>query len=256
MSRALTGLTILITRPKGQADGIINACHEQGAAIIHEPMFEITEPDSYDSIQSASQLLPQADWAIFTSTNAVAYALDFVEEWPSRVRVTAIGPKTAEMLIDNGVEVTAMPEKDYRTEGLLELPELQSIEGQTAIIFTGQNPRQTLEAQLSERGANVCVAHAYQRRYITKANPALLKQLQASKIDVSLITSGETLNQLVSLYLKSAKISDIGVFIVASKRIAALAASLGVPEPSIVVASSATDEAMLQALIKWRSIHE
>ena len=68
----LRGLHIVVTRPAGQADGLIERLETLGATVLHAPTIRIADPPSYTALDAALRHLPSYDWIVWTSANGVA----------------------------------------------------------------------------------------------------------------------------------------------------------------------------------------
>ena len=73
MKPALQGLRVLVTRPEGQAAGLINALTQAGAEVIHYPVLEIEAIEDNPAQQAILSDLSQFKALIFISTNAVRF---------------------------------------------------------------------------------------------------------------------------------------------------------------------------------------
>ncbi len=120
---------ILVTRPAHQADNLCDLIRENNGISIRFPTLEIVPIISDNS--EIEQHLMQADWFIFTSTNAVrCYCSQLDDAKIRRLKIKsclAIGKATAKALISVGLNVDLMPEHGYNSEALLELSELQNV---------------------------------------------------------------------------------------------------------------------------------
>ena len=83
--------------------------------------------------------------------------------WPSGVPVAAIGDATAEALRNSGFPAVISPPVRHDSEGLLEMPELQSVRDKSIVVFRGEGGREKLKEALEERGARVTYAECYRR---------------------------------------------------------------------------------------------
>ena len=106
---------------------------------------------------------------------------------------------------------------------------------------------------LRSRGAQVDYAECYRRaKPDIDVNP-LLQQWVRNQVDIIIVTSDEGLHNMYEL------VGELGrqwlmktPLVVVSDRTAALAQQMGFTQPSII-ATKASDEALLQAMIDWRN---
>lgn len=135
--KPLAGQRVVVTRPPGQAESFARRLRELGAEPLLFPTIRIVSPEEPGPLQRAAAELPSYDWVVFTSVNGVdrlARAVGEVgrgggAEGPgnaagkrsplAHARVAAIGPATAEKVVERfGVEPDVVPE-EYRAELLV-----------------------------------------------------------------------------------------------------------------------------------------
>src|SRR5512140_1049589 len=68
---ALRGKTILITRPREQAEEFSSFLQDRGATVVFVPAIQIVPPGSWEQFDAALESAEQYDGFIFTSANAV-----------------------------------------------------------------------------------------------------------------------------------------------------------------------------------------
>lgn len=115
--KPLFGRTIVVTRPKKQAAGVVRSLRRHGAFVYEYPTIEI-EPNQEvaDQLESEIKSLSKYDWVIFTSVNGVGVFFDKVSElgFDSRifggVRVCTIGTATSNKLAEYSIKADLVPE--------------------------------------------------------------------------------------------------------------------------------------------------
>lgn len=253
--KPLEGEIVLVTRPLRQARPMVAALEAAGATPRLLPMLAIRPPEPADAAAAALLLHGQrraAAW-IFTSANAVAAAEKMFNPKHWHAPVFAVGEATAEALRQLGHVARRPPPEAIHSEGLLSLPELQVMVGQTVVIVTGEGGRDGLREPLLARGAVVEVATVYRRVVV----PHLAETVAATLDGVTalLVTSGES---LVALHkcLRSALPAAAQVqllarpLVVPSRRVAAMAKGLGFAEARLP--ATVSDAAFVQALLDGR----
>jgi uroporphyrinogen-III synthase len=105
--------------------------------------------------------LPTPDIAIFVSSNAVRFGLQYIPA--NGVRIAAIGPATRASLEAEGRTVDIYPAGGFDSEHLLQNPELLQVAGKTVRIVRADSGRELLATTLRERGAHVDYLSAYRR---------------------------------------------------------------------------------------------
>lgn len=249
---ALTGYSIAITRPVGQATRLSELIAEQGGKPIPFPLMAIAPLADYSVFEQKLAGLESYDWAIFISSNAVQNAMPRLlakfGNPPGNLRFAAIGPSTAAELTKFGVMATLTPEERFDSESLLALPEMQAVTNNNIMIFRGVGGREVLADTLKARGASVDFAECY-RRINPQSNADVLSSLwQNAQLDAVIVTSSEAMRYLLDItdHGNASWIRAV-TLCVNHARIAELPQQLGL---KTAIADAPGDEAMLQCLIK------
>jgi uroporphyrinogen-III synthase len=250
VTRALEGLTVVVTRPARQAGPFVAMLRDAGADAILLPAIEI-EPIELDAASRPALVPDNFDWTVYTSANAVAWSLPQLPR-PARTRVAAIGRATARALDEQGIRVDAVPQGASDSEGLLALGAFADLRGQRILIVKGAGGRTLLRDELARRGAELVLCEVYRRRPAA-TDPAALEALRSAGGHARLIvavTSGEVLGALLEAAPddRLPTLRD-ATLLVPGERVAASARSLGWRGP-LVVAPSAEDGVMLAALAR------
>ncbi len=248
-ARPLAGMVVLVTRPLRQARPLLSLLEAAGAEARLLPMIAIRPVQDSAAATALLRSHRQAAAWLFTSANAVAAAQNLMPAAHWQAPLFAVGEATAGALKKLGHSALRPPPDAIHSEGLLSLPALQSVAGQSLLIVTGEGGRDGLREPLLARGANVEVATVYRREVV----PHLPETVQATLEGVTtlLLTSGES---LVALHralpaARKAQLLQLPV-VVPSGRVQAMARSLGFSRP--LLAATVSDQAFLQALIDWR----
>ena len=231
----LENKTILITRPEGLANSLLQRIKDLGGTALHYPVIRITNVEESDTLNFIINNLPIFDIAIFISPTAVIKTLEIIKTLPKNIEIAVIGRSTQTMLNKQGYSVQMVPD-DFNTESL--------------IIFRGVGGRDLLADTLKQRGAEVAYAETYQR---TINSLPSLSEDEINSIDVLSITSNEGLQNLYDLTDDSSKTKLTSLaLIVPGSRAFKLAQSLGFKD--IVLANNASDDAYLDAISDHFSI--
>jgi uroporphyrinogen-III synthase len=246
----LEGLRVLVTRPAHQAENLCRLISTQGGVAVRFPTLAIVEPDNLAAVQSTLQHLNDFTWMIFTSSNAVNFALKAnsgkIAEFKAR-QIAAIGKATADALKLAGLSIQALPEQNYNSEALLALPAMQNVQGQKMLIVRGEGGREELANTLRARGADVCYLNVYKRTIPNSCNNDVSLLLEQQQLDIITATSVETLqNLLIMLDTKYHSQLFALPLIVVSDRIKQVANEMGFKR--IAVARSPSDEAILETI--------
>ncbi len=253
MTVSLAGKGILVTRPREQAAPLLERLQAAGARPLLFPSIEIAPPEDTARLQDVIERLAQFDWAIFISPSAVDMAWPAIEsrlgQWPSQVKIAAVGPGTARALQRHGIGQVRLPEQGSDSEALLALGEFQQPAGRRVVIFRGQGGREWLAETLRERGAWVEYAECYRRR-LPAADPApILAAWQRGGIDAVSVTSAEGVRNLFALLGEAGRewLCATPMF-VPHARIAEAARALGVRQVQVTATG---DEGLLKSMNEW-----
>ncbi|QPK62802.1 uroporphyrinogen-III synthase [Methylomonas sp. LL1] len=247
MTSGLNGAQILVTRPAAQADTLCGLIQQQGGKALRFPTLEIRPaPVDDEAIENALG----SDWLIFTSTNAVDFALKALDGKMQRLqtaRIAAVGPTTANALRQAGLSVACVPETEFTSEGLLAQVAMRQVDAKHITLVRGVGGREKLAETLRSRGATIGYLEVYCRQRPDIDNSPLIDQLRAGTLAATTITSGEALqNLLAMLDTASAALLRKLPLVVVSDRIGQQAQQLGFEH--IAVSLQPTDAAILETL--------
>lgn len=190
---------VLITRAHAQAGDLERQLRALGAIPILFPSIRIVPPaDNYAALDAALQQLATFDWAVFTSVNGVQHVwqrLDVLGLEPQEfasVRFAAIGPATAKVLTDAGLDVAVVPER-YVAEALLDA--IPHPAGQRFVLPRAAIARDALRIGLEDAGAEVVEAPAYDTVRVTPSAEALAAL--DTGVDVLTFTASSTVHNFV-----------------------------------------------------------
>ena len=248
---ALAGKGILVTRPREQADGLIERLTAIGARPLAFPSIEIAPPQDPARLQAVLVRLADFDWAVFVSPSAGACffaALDG-RALPATLRVATIGEASARALRRHGLSDIVFPEDGADSEGLLALPPMQAMQGQRVLIVRGEGGRELLADTLRARGAEVEYAECYRRRRPEADATPILLAWRNGAIDAVTASSGEGARNLFAMLGEAGApfLRDTPWF-VPHARIAEAAQALGVRH---VTVSAPGEAGLLITLEEW-----
>jgi uroporphyrinogen-III synthase len=252
LSKVLSGVRVLVTRPKHQAENLSRLIEAQGGIAVRFPTLDIVPRDD-DAIKSDLANLGRFQWVVFISANAVNFALKANSGkigYTESVRFAAVGKSTAQAMKIAGLPVDLMPENGYNSEALLAMPQLQQVEGQNFLIVRGEGGREQLATTLRSRGAAVNYLEVYKRIIPRIDSSPVMELLAQHRLDVITVTSAEALQNL-SLMLgeknNNNKLLSLIPLVVVSDRIRCIAADMGFNR--ITVTDSPNDTAILETVI-------
>lgn len=247
MTNRIDGARILVTRPRLQAVALCHLIEQHGGEPLRFPTLAI---EAIEPSPAAIDMALASDWMIFTSTNAVDFALQaFDGKMTGRKMpaVAAVGGSTADALRRAGWVVDCVPARDFSSEGLLAEIGLQAVDGQSCIIVRGQGGREKIAETLRARGANVGYLEVYRRYRPDSDNRCLVDSLTRRVLAVATVTSEEALSNLLAMLDEdSVALLRKVPLVVVSERIRQAADALGFE--TIAVSRRPTDMAILETL--------
>jgi len=245
----LAGLGVLVTRPAGQAAGLLAQLRHLGASPILFPTLEILPPADTAALARRLAELPNYDLAIFVSPTAVQYGLAGIPAWPVGLRAAGIGQGTAAALRAAGIGQVLAPSAGGDSEHLLAHAALADMAGQRVLIFRGEGGRQLLADTLAARGARVDYAECYRRGLPVVDPVALLDTWRQGGIQAVTVLSSQGLDNLFTLLGENnAELIRATPLFASHPRIAEHARALGVSHAS---AAHPGEAGLLQCLVEY-----
>ena len=154
-----------------------------------------------------------------------------------------MGAGTANVLRDAKLPIDVYPQDEWNSEGLLDLPEFQNIQGKKIAIIKGEGGREYLADELVNRGADVTPIIAYRRALPVCNVDKYLEMLHREAIDVIICTSAEGLQNLkILLNAAWSNLQKISILVI-SPAMQVRAKELGFEK--IVLAKNASHDAVL-----------
>lgn len=202
--RPLLGKRIVVTRAREQASSLVQALTDLGAAVLECPTIDVIPPESWEALDAAIERIADYQWIVFTSVNGVKYFFQRLFAHNRDVRVLghlstcAIGPATAEALLDFGIKTDILP-KSYRAEAIVESFRSLDAAGKRILLPRAEEARPILPVELAKMGALVEEVTAYRTRAAEESKDLLLESLQASEVDMVTFTSSSTVKNFKSL---------------------------------------------------------
>jgi uroporphyrinogen III methyltransferase/synthase len=201
----LFGRTVLVTRPRGQAEALRAGLAARGAAVVLAPAVEVRPPDSTDALDAALRRLGETDWLVLTSANGVeqVFARLHAAGRDARalggVRVAAVGPATADALRRHGIEPDLVPEA-YTTGHLgRALAATGDLGGWRVLLARSASAGPEPAASLTAAGARVEDVPAYRTGTPETLPEPALEALRAGRADWIAFTTPSTVERLFEL---------------------------------------------------------
>ena len=193
----LAGLRIGVTRPFAQSKSFAEKLRTLGAMSVLMPTIKTFDSIDTQEVKTVIDKVDTYDYIIFSSTNGVDAFFRALKKRGKDSRtlaekkIAAIGPVTAEALLDYGIaaDVTA---KTFIAEGMLEaVLSSEAVKGKKFLLVRSDIGRNTLPEGLKEAGAAVDQAAFYSTQ-TAELKPAAVDMLKKGKIDIITFTSSST----------------------------------------------------------------
>lgn len=246
---------IVVTRPAHQAESFCQMLERAGANALRCPLLIIAPTPNTRSLSRLIQDLDSFDLLLFNSPNAANLGIPQIDSrcnLHGRVRIAAIGAKTAHAITGLGYQVDICPEAGFDSESLLALPILKNVGNTKIAILRGSGGRDLTGSVLRSRGAEVSYIQVYERLPPTKRHFEQIEQiLLHTRFDAVAITSGEAFLALWrGVDTKTRQLLNRSTFLFGSRRMADIAQADGL-QSLVVIADDPSDESMFSALTDW-----
>jgi uroporphyrinogen III methyltransferase/synthase len=177
---ALSGRTVVVTRSRPRARGLVEALHEAGATVIEMSLTTQTGPaDGGAALRAEVARLPRYEWVVLTSANAVNRFMGELRDARQlgRTLVAAVGPASADALRMAGVEPDLVPAEHW-AQGLIEVFPDPDPGSEARVLYpcADQAPP-TIPDGLGEKGWEVTRVEAYRTVALPPPDPDLVAQL-------------------------------------------------------------------------------
>ncbi|WP_372634723.1 uroporphyrinogen-III synthase [Alcanivorax jadensis] len=159
-------MQVLVTRPRGQQQALMDALRHAGHEPLHSPALHIEPLPLSDATRRVLMDLDLFHAVFFASSNAARLALsamaDLWPQWPVGVHWLAVGKATAAEISRWHLQPT-VPNGGFNSEAVLSLPCLQQLAEKKVLLCRGESGRELLAQTLAERGAEVVTLPFYRR---------------------------------------------------------------------------------------------
>ena len=201
-SRPLWGQTIIVTRAREQASGLVEGLKLKGARVLQCPTIRVEPLEDTSVADEAIADLSGFDWVVLTSTNGVDAFWARLREYGKDARalgnaqLAAIGPATVASLAARGLVPDYVPDASISesvAEGLL----ARGAGNAKVLIVRAQEGREVLEDKLREGGAQVTVAPVYRTAPDDANAPQARQMLDGGEVDWVTFTSSSTVRNFL-----------------------------------------------------------
>jgi uroporphyrinogen-III synthase len=192
---------VLVMRALHQAGTLREKLIEMGAEPVVVPVLEMRPPASYEPLDAALRGLPDFDWLILTSANAVQAVADRCEllgVFVDGIAVAAVGRMTAAAAEKAGFHVAVVPESlAENSEGVVGALR-GMVAGKRVLLARAAVARDVIPEELTAAGARMTVVDAYRTEIPEGAAERLQEALRVG-VEVAAFTSSSSVKHLMAV---------------------------------------------------------
>lgn len=209
-SKPLFGWKVLVPRTQDQAGPLLRRLATFGADTHLVPTIAVEEPRTSQPMDKAVQGIVEGrfQWIAFTSANAVRALREKITAWGldarvfSGLRLAAVGPATADALLEWGLKADLMPVDDQSAAGLAaEFPAFDELFDpmNRVLVPKADIATDALAHGLADLGWEVEDVVAY--RTVRAAPPPLQtrEMIKTGQFDAVVFTSSSTVRNLIGI---------------------------------------------------------
>ena len=243
---------IMITRPAHQAGPLAQGIKAAGGEAFLFPTLDIIPTELSQKNKEKIQRLNQFDIIIFISPNAVDHGLNLIKsqrELPESILLATIGQGSAKAVYDHlGKQPDIVPKENFNSEGLLATGAMQNVANKRILIIRGNSGREHLKQTLEQHGALVEYLNVYQRVKPATDTSDLEQYLQNNQIAAIVITSAESLKNLLELTPENVMSQLLQVpLLLINQRLVDIAKKAEF-HGKLFIANEASDDAIIESL--------
>ncbi|MEZ6853750.1 uroporphyrinogen-III C-methyltransferase [Halodesulfovibrio aestuarii] len=200
----LRGKGVVVTRAREQASGMAKSLTKLGANVIQFPTIKIDPLADYSEVHAAIKALNEYEWVIFTSVNGVKHfwnqlaVLGLDTRALGASKIAAIGPATADILREKGIEPDFIPEK-YVAEGVVKGLLERGMDGSKVLLPRAKVAREVLPEELRKAGAQVDILPVYETRPAEEQREEVLELLKSGELSCVTFGSSSTVENFFDL---------------------------------------------------------
>lgn len=201
---ALSGKKIVVTRASHQAAEFIRRLRERDAIPVAIPTIEIVEPDSWEEADGAIERIGSYHWLILTSVNGVKFFIRRLQQLKGGLsalaghKISAVGPRTREAILREGLPVDFMP-AEHVAEAVVEESD-EDWKGKRVLFARAAAGRDVIPEGLRAAGAEVDVVAVYRTVKPGTSQEEFRSVFGGGGADAITFTSGSTVTNFVELF--------------------------------------------------------
>ena len=133
---------MLVTRPRERAEELCFLLEDEGAEVLSIPLLELRPPEDPRPLASAAEHIQRYKWVVFASPSSVDALMEALREAGTsdrlrRVKVAAVGPRTARVVAIGPTTATALERLGLPPTTVAERPTMESLVDATVRAVRG-----------------------------------------------------------------------------------------------------------------------
>jgi len=258
---SLTGRRVVVTRNREESDELCKRLEALGASALMLPLIRIEAEGAGAAAEEAIRALSTFQWLVFTSANGVDHFLarlaaegaergEGVASRLAKVRIAAVGRKTAEAVARWGLAVDLVPGEATGAALARELGERLAYKPARILLARAREGGEEITAILRGRGAEVVDLPVY-RTVAAEPSDADVAAVRG-EFDAILFASGSAVRAFAALAAREPEIAtaaDRAAVVCIGPSTAEAARSLGLRVA--VTADEHTSDGLLRALVAF-----
>ncbi|MFJ7744254.1 uroporphyrinogen-III synthase [Peribacillus sp. NPDC097295] len=190
---------ILITRGKGQAEGLQTLIERSGGTPLLVPLLDFTLPERLGEVKERLGQLNSYDWLILTSKNGVDFLFEILgTQLDVLPKIAVIGSKTEEALNGYGYEADFIPSEYVAERFVIEFIKLLEPGGRV-LLAKGNLARTVIAEAINEKGASCDEIIIYHTILPEESERELVQLILSREIDIITFTSSSTVNHFIQI---------------------------------------------------------
>lgn len=195
---------IIITRPKHSCSELSLLFQEKGAVTIEFPTIELKSIVNQNQLLDIMNHIDRYDWILWTSPFGVEVFIRHIRQFGfntqilHEMKIAAIGTKTAEKIVENGLSVDCVPEQ-YNAEGLLQKWDELGLRDQKVLLVRAKEAREILPDTLRNQfNCDLKVLPVYSNEIISYSKEEILAVFTNAQGGWITFTSGSAVSNLIN----------------------------------------------------------
>lgn len=204
--RFLEGKCVALMRTLEQGSESLWIFEQAGADVLLVPTIKVVPPESFEEFDNAAAIFEQFRYLIFTSANAVKMTSIRlkelgIEKRHEKLKVVAVGSKTAQACIESGFPVNIVPQF-FSAKGVIDRLKNEVIPGKNFFIPASAIAGTEIKERLILEGGKVVQVPVYDVNLPDEAvNSESRELLELKEPGIFVFTSPSTFRNFIKIFV-------------------------------------------------------